>query len=94
MLTGLLASELTRGYEAFEDEVVYALNGVPVTSLKHLAALLDGPESEFVEITLERGGVLALRRERVRRASSEILARYQVSADRSPDLALPASQAD
>jgi S1-C subfamily serine protease len=93
VLTGLLASGLTRGYEEFEDEVVYAVNGVPVKSLKHLAEILGGPDDEFIKITMERGGVIALRHDQVLREHSKILARYRVPADRSPDLALPANQA-
>jgi hypothetical protein len=94
VLTGLLASELTLGYEEFEDDVVYAVNGVPVRNLNHLAELLDGPDNEIIEITMEQGGVIALRHDQVLRERSKILARYRVPADRSPDLALPANQAD
>ena len=63
-------------------------------NLKHLAELLDGPENELIEITMEQGGVIALRHDQVLRERSKILARYRVPADRSPDLILPANQAD
>ena len=94
ILTGFLASELTRGYERFEDRVVHAVNGVSITSIEHLAQLLDSLESEFVEISMREGGLITLRREQVLSESPEILTRYQVSADRSSDLAVPASLAE
>jgi hypothetical protein len=93
-LTGVLASDLTRGYQSFEGEVVYAVNGTPVKNLEHLAKLLDDPANELVEIAMQQGGRIALRRDQVNSESAEILARYQVSADRSPDLVVPAKLAE
>jgi S1-C subfamily serine protease len=94
VLTNLLASELTRGYEEFEDRVVHSVDGVPVRNLAHLAQLLDVQAPRFAEITMAQGGTITLRRDEVAHRGPGILARYQVSADRSPDLAVPASPAD
>ncbi len=55
VLTGVLSSDLTRGYEQFEDQVIYAVDGVPVRSLEHMSMLLDRSRGEFVNIILERG---------------------------------------
>ena len=71
--------------------MVHAVDGVPVRNLEHLAQLLDAPAPEFAEITISQGGVMTLRRDEVRGKSAAILARYQVFADRSGDLAVPAS---
>jgi S1-C subfamily serine protease len=94
VLTGLLPSEMTRGYGEFEDEVVHAVDGDPVQGLRHLAELLDSARNEYVNITMERGGAITLRRDRALRESPEILARYRVHTDRSRDLTALANQAN
>jgi hypothetical protein len=73
--------------------VVHSVDGVPVLDLAHLSALLDRGEGEFVDIVLERGGVITLAREAARVGEHAILGRYGVGADRSADLGSPAAVA-
>ena len=93
VLTGVLHNELTRGYEGFEDEVVYAIDGAPVRSLEHLSNLLD--EAGATREHRPRAcGVLTIPRDVAIARRDEILARYGVGSDRSPDLSLPADLPD
>eukprot|EP00112_Aurelia_sp_Birch-Aquarium-sp1_P012613 Seg2652.1 transcript_id=Seg2652.1/GoldUCD/mRNA.D3Y31 product="Protease Do-like 10 mitochondrial" protein_id=Seg2652.1/GoldUCD/D3Y31 len=41
LLSQVLASELTAGYEAFSNLQLYRVNGIPVLNLRHLCYLLD-----------------------------------------------------
>ncbi len=92
VLTNVLASDLTRGYEGYESAVVEAVDGVRLRSLAHLSELLDKSSGEFVSLRLERGAMLTVRRETAQARSAQILERYGVSADRSPGAApVPAS---
>jgi hypothetical protein len=91
VISSVLASELSRGYELFEDQIVHDVDGSMVRDLRHLSELLDEARSEFVTITLERGNVIVLNRAEVEAASGDLLARYRIPADRSPDLARAAA---
>jgi hypothetical protein len=93
VLTGVLSSELTRGDEGFEDEVVSAVNGEPIEDLAHLSRILDQTSDEFVRLEVESGGVIVLHTQEARDASPRVLERYRVARDRSGELVLPASLA-
>lgn len=84
VLTGLLANELTRGYEGLENGIVYAVDGQPVEDLAHLSDLFDHGTNDLVTITMERGGVIVLDRLQSKTLTPELLRRYQVGLDRSP----------
>ena len=86
VLSGLLPNELTREYESFEDEIVYAVNDEPVEDLAHLSSLLDNGTSKLVTIMMERGDIMVLDRAQVQQLTPQVLNRYQVTADRSPQL--------
>jgi hypothetical protein len=87
ILSGLLANELIRGYEEFEDQVVESVNGVPVRSLRHLSGLIDQASTGLLVIEFEGGGFVTLDREQAEGEAEEILALYGVPRDRSSDLA-------
>ena len=91
VITNVLGSELSRGYEDFEDEVVYAMNGTPIRDLRHLSELLDTSNEEFVTITTEMGHVILIEPGRAKLASGELLEVYKIAADRSPELQPPAN---
>jgi S1-C subfamily serine protease len=91
VLSRVLTTEFTRGYQDMEDEVVLAVDGTTVRDLRHLSELLEAASGKFVTIATESGELIALDREAVTAASGEILARYQIASDRSADLQVPAS---
>ena len=90
VLTGVLRAEMTRGYEQFEDQIIFAVDGTPVRDLKHLSQLLDHGTGRLTTITMQRGGMIAVRRSEAATLGPEILTRYQVGKDRSPGLGVPA----
>ena len=92
VLSGLLASELTRGYEALEDSIVRSVDGRPIADLSDLSRALDRGTGSLVVIETEHGGLLVLDRAQAQGLLPEILGRYQVGADRSARL-LAESQA-
>ena len=87
MLSGILSNDLTRGYESYEEEIVYAVDGEPVQDLAHLSWLLDNGSSKLVAIMMERRTtILVLDRAESQRLTPQVLKRYQIAADRSPEL--------
>lgn len=92
VLTRVLTTELTRGYQDMEDQVVLSVDGATVRDLGHLSELLDGARGDFLEIATEAGELVVLDRAAALAAGSGILARYRIASDRSPDLRAPARQ--
>jgi hypothetical protein len=89
MLASVLRSELNRGYERLEQEVIYSVDGTPVRSLRHLSDLIDAARGEFVSIATEQGNLIAIRRTLAATEGPKILERYQVDSDRSNALRAP-----
>jgi hypothetical protein len=90
MLASVLRSELTRGYEDLERQVIHAVDDTPIRSLRHLSDLIDAARGEFVTFTTETGDVIAIHRGLAAKAGPTILERYQIESSRSQDLAAPA----
>jgi hypothetical protein len=87
VLIGALPSEVNVGYVEFEDSIVDTVDGQAVASLSHLVKLLSSRDGESHRIMLEDSECeIVLRHEDVDRRSQEILDRYRIPADRSPDL--------
>ncbi len=64
-----------------------------VGRLNELLEILDSAQGEFVTMLSGRGGLLVVDRGDAEAASSDLLARYQITADRSESLASPAKNA-
>jgi len=63
VLSQVLASELTAGYDSFSNLQLYRVNGVPILNLRHLCHLLDRFTAPYIptkqangEIPVERNG--------------------------------------
>ena len=95
VLIGALPSEVNVGYVEFEDSIVDTVDGHPVASLSHLVELLSSRDGESHRILLEDTECeIVLRHEDVDLRSQEILDRYRIPADRSPDLMAMKSSRD
>jgi hypothetical protein len=81
----LLAHAVNAGYEGLAYEVVKSVNGVLPRDLGHLVELIEA-SGERVEIRTSVNNVLAFDVRDAAAAGREILERYQVPGDRSPDL--------
>ena len=89
VITQVLAAELNEGYHDVAGRVVSEVDGTRPRNLRHLVALLDKGASELLSITCDGGQQIVLDRAQARAAGARILERYQISADRSPDLRNP-----
>jgi len=82
-----LPSEVNVGYVEFEDSIVDTVDGQAVASLSHMVGLLSSRDGESHRILLEDTECeIVLRHEDVDRRTQEILARYRIPADRSPNV--------
>ncbi len=86
VISRVLHSELTRGYEEFEEQVIYSVNDTLIRDLHHLSQLLDASRSRFVTIKTEQGNVASFQRDQVDAANRAILERFRIVSDRSQDL--------
>lgn len=90
VLADVLPDELNVGYTDFENSVVLEANGRAVGSLKELVEALEVGDGPVHRILLEDSEAeIVLRREGLPARSREILGRYRVPSDRSPDLPAP-----
>lgn len=87
LLADILASDVNAGYEDTRFKTVREVDGVSVANLAELVRLVErasgGP---FVVFTLEDGNRVTIDRSRAVVTGPEVLARYEVAADRSPRL--------
>jgi S1-C subfamily serine protease len=87
ILADILTSELNSGYEAQRWEIVEAVDGEPVLDLARLARRVERKDgAAHVVFSLRGGSRVTIDRARAVASSAELLARYEVTADRSPRL--------
>jgi hypothetical protein len=89
VIAQVLAAEINEGYHEVAGRVVTEVDGTRPRNLRHLAAMLEKGASELLSITCDGGEQIVLDRPQARAAGARILERYQISADRSPDLQNP-----
>jgi S1-C subfamily serine protease len=88
VLCSVLSAELNSGYEESAESLIVEADGQPVRNLRQLVGIIEGRKSGLLILETQDGRQIALDRERARREGPGILARYQVSRDRSEDLAV------
>ena len=87
LLANILASDVNAGYEDALWEVVRSVGGSEAGSLTELVALVERADSgPFVTFGLAGGRRVTIDRQRAVSTAPEVLARYEVAADRSPRL--------
>ena len=86
VVCSILESELNSGYEESAEALIVKADGEPVRNLRHLVAIVESKESGLLALETHEGKQIVLDRERARREGPAILARYQVTHDRSEDL--------
>ena len=88
VISMVLADEVNLGYQRVGADIVSTVNGVKITSLRQLAALIDSQKEGFLEIVLQNGMRLVMDIARVREATPRVMHRYRIPNDRSSDLKL------
>jgi hypothetical protein len=91
----VLADEVNVGYHDLESVLVRSVQGVPVRNLRHLVALVEATDEDFVRFEAVDGRRIVLDRRAVTERSARLLARFGVPSDRSDDLrSMPALVAE
>jgi S1-C subfamily serine protease len=82
----VLPHPVNRGYQAWEDRPVRAINGEVPRDMKHLSEIIDEAEGKYLTIATEDDSILTLDLEAARSAQASILQNFGIAHDRSPDL--------
>jgi len=84
LVASVLTSEVNAGYEDAAFEVVRSVNGRRVSGLAELVSLVEGADAPaFVTLGLGNGSRVTIDRRQAEATAGEVLARYEVAADRS-----------
>ncbi|MCL4142672.1 UNVERIFIED_CONTAM: hypothetical protein GTU68_045831 [Idotea baltica] len=82
----VLADEINTGYEALHTESVQSVNGALPRNMRHFVQLIDECDGR-VELRTADGNRIVFDTGPARAADGQILQRYNISTDRSADLA-------
>jgi len=91
VLCSILPAELNSGYEDAAEDLIVEADDRAVRGLSHLVEIIESRETGLLVLKTHEGKQIVLDRERARREGPAILARYQVSADRSAELSAASS---
>jgi S1-C subfamily serine protease len=86
-VASVLASEVNAGYEDAAWEIVRSVDGRPVANLAQLVSFVEEPTgASSVTFALGNGSRVTMDRRRAVASGPDLLARYELAADRSPRL--------
>ena len=86
VLLKVLAHDVNRGFQEIGSKVIDSINGVQPGDMREAILAFQKPVGGFHVIRLETGEKIVLDATAAAKATEEILQRYQIPADRSPDL--------
>jgi S1-C subfamily serine protease len=86
LLSKVLAGRLNRGYHDWSNVVIATVEGTKVRDIEHVVSLIENAQGPFLEVGAEDGSRLVLDLATAREHGPDILERYGVAHDRSPDL--------
>jgi S1-C subfamily serine protease len=87
VLSQVLAHAANVGYEHLANQIVTHVNGVPLVSLKHLMALVEGNDKPMLRFELEpHNELVVLESGKIAETNRECLEQHSIPADRSADL--------
>jgi S1-C subfamily serine protease len=86
VLSRVLPDTISQGYKNMEGSVIHSINGEPVKDLKHLTALIENANGKFLKIETDFGHTIILDLAKARSRNQNILQKYQIHSDRTPDL--------
>lgn len=92
LLTKVLADEINLGYHDTDNVIIEKVNGVKISSMKHLIELFEKNTGLYHIIEDDTGKIIILRKDKVEKFSSRILQTYRIDSDRSADLKLKAGK--
>lgn len=86
VLTSILPDEVNVGYENLADFAIVDVNGRRVSTLQDLVDAVETNTQPYHVFLNESGDRIVLDRAKAQQRNAEILQRYMVTSDRSPDL--------
>jgi S1-C subfamily serine protease len=86
VLTSILPDEVNVGYENQTDFAIVEANGRRVSTLQDLVDAVETNTQPYHVFLNESGDLVVLDRAKAQQRNGEILQRYMVTSDRSPDL--------
>jgi S1-C subfamily serine protease len=86
VLAKVLADELTAGYQDCENEVVSSVNGRTISSVQDLVKAFEENKGRYHVIGDEDQYTIILEKHKADQYGPDILKKYRISSDRSPDL--------
>jgi S1-C subfamily serine protease len=86
LVSHVLADPVNEGYHEYGNLVVRSINGRRIGSLPDVIEAVRHPKDGFHVIEAESRQLIVLDADEAKQASPQILARYGLPADRSPDL--------
>ena len=86
VLSRVLPDAISQGYKNMEGSIIHSINGTPVKDLNHLTTLIANASDKYLKIETDFGHSIVLNLVDARARNQEILLKYQVYSDRSPDL--------
>jgi S1-C subfamily serine protease len=88
LINKVLADEVNQGYQDWNCEIVWTVNGIVPRDMAHLASIIDEAKGPYLQITTEDNWVMALDLDEARSVTPTILAKYGIHDDRSESLRL------
>ncbi|RME71176.1 MAG: serine protease [Planctomycetota bacterium] len=86
VLQQVLADASTRGYHDLDSVLIEAVDGTACRSLRHLVELVESATGRFVRLRAWDHREIVIDRHEARKRHAAILERFEIPADRSPDL--------
>ncbi|KAK9830697.1 hypothetical protein WJX74_002951 [Apatococcus lobatus] len=86
VLSQVLASEISVGYEEIVNTQVLCVNGHKISNLKELVQHVDGSKGVYLRLELDYDQVVILETSAARAATAELLQTHCIPSDRSVDL--------
>ncbi|MCK5130896.1 MAG: trypsin-like peptidase domain-containing protein [Candidatus Sabulitectum sp.] len=82
VLTFMLPAEVNTGYESLKNEIIVAVNGVPVRNFSQFVELVDEGTDTFLKLATNLGNIIVLDRPEAIATNDEIMTRYGIIRDR------------
>jgi S1-C subfamily serine protease len=90
ILMDILPDEVNVGYDDFKNLVITEVNGIKINKMRDLVDAFEKHDGNYHRILMEfHNAELVLSIKGLKRKSQNILQKYKVTADRSPDLKKP-----
>lgn len=93
VLSSVLAHDINAGYHSFNGLIINRINGRKISSLADALDAFKTPQGGYhvieTDTDTDASGRIVLDAAGVERANKEIMERFKIPADRSPDLAAP-----